>query len=84
MAGSNDQVAFDCQEGKSLSQTANPVCVNVCVVGTDGGMLDQYTSGSPARQTRASPNRQHVLRADHSPASTHTHTHKDHAIHKHN
>lgn len=54
----NNQVVFDCQEEKSFSQTVNTEDVLVCVYGTDGGILDQYTSGSPARQTRASPNRQ--------------------------
>ncbi len=49
------------------------VCVCVYVVGTDGGILDQYTSGSPARQTRRHRIDKHVLRAHHSPASAHTH-----------
>lgn len=73
----NDQVAFDCQEEKSFSQTVNTedvlVCVCVCVVGTDGGILDQYTSGSPARQTRASPNRQACAQSG-SFTSLRTHT----------
>lgn len=74
----NDQVAFDCQEEKSFSQTVNTedVLVCVCVYVWLALMVASWINTHQAhRRDRQGRHRidKHVLRADHSPASAHTH-----------
>ncbi len=78
----NDQVAFDCQEEKSFSQTVNTedvlvcVCVCVCVCMWLALMVASWINTHQAhRRDRQGRHRidKHVLRAHHSPASAHTH-----------